>query len=425
MTQNVTLSSVMEGADIYYTTDGTEPTTAGARFTAPISVSRDTTIRAIAVKDGESSEVTEFKYVIDGDLLLFYDDFSDGLDKWTGTDNAAIVDGWLRLTSNEHMSSAVGDDWTNYVLEADVKIENAYAGLTFRRQGDDNQYMWNFSASAMRRHTKVNGGFTAFADIPYRTENAGDAFHVKLVVDGDDTIASYINDDLLDVMTLDKFASGRIGFRQSGDETGLFDNIVVTRVVDTAEVTPDGKAFEKLPDGYAAADLTPQAFTFAYNGSGSLKTLSAALDEDSDFAFAGALAQSGNMGTVSVVPKTGLAAGDHTGVLTFTFNNGRTISVPLSVTVGVTEGFVATVTPDGSDYIVGIKSGADVTVTVIAAVYDAAGRLADARTTQNEVISAGAPPVVRRFEGITVPGGGAVKFFFWDSETHVPLCAPQ
>jgi hypothetical protein len=424
MTQNVTLSSVMEGADIYYTTDGTEPTTAGARFTAPISVSRDTTIRAIAVKDGESSEITEFKYVIDADLLLFYDDFSDGLDKWAGTDNAAIVDGWMRLTNNDRMSSAVGDDWTNYVLEADVKVENAYAGLTFCWQNTANQYMWNFSATgSMRRHTKINNAFTAFADIPFSLENVGDAFHVKLIVDGD-TISSYVNDELLDVMTLSRFAGGRIGFRQAGAETGLFDNIVVTRIVDTAEVTPDGKGFEKLPDGYAAADLTPQTFTLAYNGSGSLKTLSAALDEDSDFTFAGALAQSGNMGTVSVVPKAGLAAGDHTGVLTFTFN-GRAVSVPLSVAVGVTEGFVATVTPDGSDYIVGIKSGADVAVTVIAAVYDAAGRLADARTAQNEVISAGAPPVVRRFEGITVPGGGAVKFFFWGSETYTPLCAPQ
>jgi hypothetical protein len=140
--------------------------------------------------------------------------------------------------------------------------------------------------------------------------------------------------------------------------------------------------------------------------------------------LAGALTRSGNMGIVSVVPRAGLAAGDHTGALAFTFNNGRAVSVPLSVTVGVTEGFAATVTPDGSDYIVGIKSGADVTVTVIAAVYDAADRLADIKTA-SEAISAGAPPAVKTFEGITVPGGGTVKFFFWDSETHVPLCAPQ
>jgi hypothetical protein len=318
------------------------------------------------------------------------------------------------------MRSTVGDDWTNYILEADVKVENAYAGLTFRWQSTSNQYMWNFSSTGyMRRHTKIGGSFSAFADIPFSLENAGDAFHVKLIVDGN-TISSYVNDELLDIMTLNHFASGRIGFRQSGAEVGLFDNIVVTKIVDTAEVTPDGKDFGRLPEDYSAADLTPQTFTFAYNGSGSLKTLSAALDADSDFVFAGALTQSGNMGTVSVVPKAGLAAGDHTGALTFTFN-GQTISVPLSFKVG----FAATVTSDGSDYIVEMESGADVTATIIAAVYDQDGRLADTRTAQNEVINAGAPPVVKKFEGITIPNGGLVKFYFWDSATYVPLCAPR
>ncbi|MDR1158236.1 MAG: family 78 glycoside hydrolase catalytic domain [Oscillospiraceae bacterium] len=420
LAQNVTLSSSIEGADIYYTTDGTEPTADGARFTEPILVSQNTTIRAIAVKDGEISDITDLKYIIDASLLLFFDDFSDGLGKWTGTTRATIVDGWLRLTNNENMYSTVGGDWTNYILEADVKVENAFAGLTFRWQSAGNQYMWNFSSSGyMRRHTKINGTFSAFADIPFSLENAGDAFHVKLIIDGD-TISSYVNDELLDVMTLDDFSGGRVGFRQSGAEAGLFDNIVVTKIVDTAEVTPDSKDFGRLPEGYSAADLTPQTFTFVYNGSGSLKTLNAALDANSDFAFVGTLTQSGNMGTVSALPKAGLAAGDHTGALTFTFN-GQTISVPLSFKVG----FAATVIPDGSDYIVEVESGTDVTVTIIAAVYDQAGRLADIKTAPNEVINVGAPPTVKKFEGLTVPDGGLIKFYFWDSMTYVPLCAPK
>ncbi|MDR1158237.1 MAG: family 78 glycoside hydrolase catalytic domain [Oscillospiraceae bacterium] len=420
MAQNVVLSSIIEGTDIYYTTDGTAPTTASAQFTAPITVSQNTVIRAIAVKDDEIGEITDLKYIIDPSLLLFFDDFSDGLGKWTGTANATIVDGWMRLTSNENMYSAVGGDWTNYILEADVKVENAYAGLTFRWQSGGDQYMWNFSSTGyMRRHTKINNTFSAFADIPFKLENVGDAFHVKLIIDGN-MISSYVNDELLDVMTLDNFPGGRIGFRQSGTEAGLFDNIVVTRIVDTAEITPDIKDFGRLPDGYSAADLTPQTFTFAYNGSGSLKTLSADLDANSDFEFVGTLTQSGNMGAVSVVPKTGLAAGDHIGALSFTFND-QTISVPLSFKVG----FAATVTSDGSDYIVEVESGTDVTVTIIAAVYDQAGRLADIKTAPNEVINVGAPPVIKKFEGISIPDGGCIKFYFWESTTYVPLCAPK
>jgi hypothetical protein len=85
----------------------------------------------------------------------------------------------------------------------------------------------------------------------------------------------------------------------------------------------------------------------------------------------------------------------------------------------------ATDSVNGSDYIVQVESGADETVTVTAAVYDAAGRLADSKTAPNVAIAAGAPPVTRTFEGITVPDGGFVKFYFWDSATYAPRCDPQ
>ena len=60
----VTLSSATEGATIYYTTDNTEPTTASATFTTPIIINANTTIKAIAVKDGKTSEVKEITYSI-------------------------------------------------------------------------------------------------------------------------------------------------------------------------------------------------------------------------------------------------------------------------------------------------------------------------------------------------------------------------
>ncbi|WP_379129104.1 glycoside hydrolase family 3 N-terminal domain-containing protein [Paenibacillus sp. sgz500958] len=62
---SVNLTSKTAGAAIYFTVDGTAPTTSSTLYSGPISVNSDTIVKAIAIKDGMNhSDVGEFVYTI-------------------------------------------------------------------------------------------------------------------------------------------------------------------------------------------------------------------------------------------------------------------------------------------------------------------------------------------------------------------------
>ncbi len=73
--KEIALSTKTEGAEIYYTVDGTEPTAQSTKYTAPIVVNAAMTIKAIAVKTGmDNSPVVslEIKGIIADSILWTY-----------------------------------------------------------------------------------------------------------------------------------------------------------------------------------------------------------------------------------------------------------------------------------------------------------------------------------------------------------------
>ena len=61
VSQQVTISCNTSDATIYYTTDGSEPTTASFPYSSPFTISATTTVKAIAIKSGMSNSVMASK----------------------------------------------------------------------------------------------------------------------------------------------------------------------------------------------------------------------------------------------------------------------------------------------------------------------------------------------------------------------------
>jgi|GEM_PF-309959 len=67
----VTLSTSTANGEIYYTVDGTDPTGAGTKYTTPIDITENTTLKTVVkTSDGTFSEVMTYDYIITDSLQI-------------------------------------------------------------------------------------------------------------------------------------------------------------------------------------------------------------------------------------------------------------------------------------------------------------------------------------------------------------------
>jgi len=192
-------------------------------------------------------------------IMGFKDSFRGNIEQnwdyegWHVTENHELV-----VTGSDSGGlTKVGALWENYIFTFRAKILNKCIGVIVRAQDLNNYYMFQIKNNIIRPHRrvavpsiefeknqKVEGenveaprllpvkimiGWEVHDEIAAEINpSLVDWFNVRITVRGE-AIHIYINDDLVFHSTsLLKFPTGRIGFRNSGNEKALIKDVRVT-----------------------------------------------------------------------------------------------------------------------------------------------------------------------------------------------------
>ncbi len=133
------------------------------------------------------------------------------------------------------------DEHLSYTIEMQAQIEQLSAGVCFSIADQQNYYMWQFNASdpqhpRLRPHQWLGGSASLLGEIDLPAEadiQAGHTFRIKLEIEDETYVKTYINDVLVDERS-GRFKFAGIGFRQAHDdaygktETASYDNVRIS-----------------------------------------------------------------------------------------------------------------------------------------------------------------------------------------------------
>jgi len=155
--QTVTISCATSGAKIYYTTDGTTPTSSSTEYTGPITISTTTTLKAIAYVGDEKSSIASATYTI---LEIL--------------ESIAEV---KELSSGDKFTLKLTDAQVLYVNGTDSYIKDATGAILFFRCG------LSFTAGQILNGT-ISGTYSPYYNLP-EIADATDASNIT-ATDGDE-----------------------------------------------------------------------------------------------------------------------------------------------------------------------------------------------------------------------------------------------
>ena len=194
---DIRLSCGTEGATIYYTIDGSDPKTNGIEYTGiPITLAKDTTLRAISYFDGEWSDKVSYYY-----LFSFYDDF--GVDAfypsgvYEGSVNVTLTPNNPDYTVQYHTGDGQWKDYTD-VLELDADTDIIARAFKLNPDGsviEGEHYTFTYKIKPLPpefapESTQFTNANKITVYTPESTESTTNRFRLYYTLDGTDPITS-------------------------------------------------------------------------------------------------------------------------------------------------------------------------------------------------------------------------------------------
>ncbi|MDR3764762.1 MAG: chitobiase/beta-hexosaminidase C-terminal domain-containing protein [Acidobacteriota bacterium] len=182
-TLSITISDTASGATIYYTTDGSTPTTSSTVYDSAITISAATTLNAIATADGYStSVVAKAQYTIQAADPVF----SPAAGTYTGTQQVSITD----TTANVYIYYTRTGDLTPTLYSGPITVDSTTALTAYATGGSGTG-----TNNGINKSNTVTASYTISgtqADTPVLSLAAGTYNSVQSVTISDTTTGAKI-----------------------------------------------------------------------------------------------------------------------------------------------------------------------------------------------------------------------------------------
>lgn len=251
---DVSLSCTISGAKIYYTIDGSDPIENGMEYLSPITLAKDTTLRAVSVFDGEYGDVASYYY-----LFSFYDNY--GVDAFYPS---GVYEGGVNVTlmpndpeNTVKFSIDGGTVWVDYTNMISIDKDTEILAKAVDKNGVEGEaYKFTYKIKPLPpAFAPESAQFTNADKITVycveSTKETSDRFELFYTTDGSDPITSSTRkkaDDNSDTAVIDitKYTVVSAVVRKDGES---YSNIV-THSYDVVTKKPTKPLTTLLPGVY-------------------------------------------------------------------------------------------------------------------------------------------------------------------------------